>query len=450
VQSSQIDIDEPFTIYWAQADLKELFGLFKDENNPPAFFLMLHFWIKIFGTSIISVRFLPTLFASLAVIFIYRIGNRFFNNYVAIVASLIYTFSNIVTYHAHDVRVYSLFILLSVASIYYFLRLIENPSDKKSLCWWIFVNIALTYSHFYGFILVFYEFGFLLLNRNIRIKLVKSFFIMAGCMILAYLPYLKIILERFISAKGGTWVSKPDFQAPYFRIVEFSNQPLTAVFFLIIIILGIFLAIKNKSKIKSIEWVVFLWFLVPFVFMYLVSFKIPMFIPKYMVYMLPGYYLTLSIFLTRITEKLPKIRLALAVIAIVLMAVTSRPAEGNNRQPKETAEFVKSKLNDSTLVFLCPPWIDLNFSYYYNINIFNDFGNVRHRLNEEKIYAVYNFKEQQNLLLESAKSVVFVDAWSELTDPEGTIINKLRTNYSKEEITEFKGYTIFYFSQRKP
>jgi mannosyltransferase len=56
---NDIALDEPFTVFWAQVEFPALFEMLKTENNPPLFFLLLHFWIKIFGISAFSVRFLP-------------------------------------------------------------------------------------------------------------------------------------------------------------------------------------------------------------------------------------------------------------------------------------------------------------------------------------------------------------------------------------------------------
>ncbi|MBN2485110.1 MAG: glycosyltransferase family 39 protein [Bacteroidales bacterium] len=449
IGSNQIDIDEPFSIYWAQAELNELLGLFKDENNPPAFFILLHFWIKIFGTSIWSVRFLPSLFASLAVLFIFRTGTRFFNNFVAITASLLYTFSNIATYHSHDVRVYSMFIFLSSVSVYYLLRLYNQPTDKKALAWWVVVNILLAYSHFYAFLLLFFEFAFILCNRQFRQKLLKPLFVLLGAIFLAYLPYAKLIILRFMSAKGGTWVEKPDFQAPYSRFVEFSNQPLTAVFFLLVIGFTLFLFVKRKTKISSPEWLIFLWFIASFLFMFLISFKVPMFIPKYMVYILPGFYLSLSLLMSRISVWNKRTGLVVAGLAVLLMAATSNLAEGNNRQPKETADYVRGIMAENSVAILCPPWLDLNFSYYYDMEMFNDFGNVRQRLNGNNIYPVYDFKGIKPETLNRAERVLFIDGWAQVSDPEGTILSNLRRMFGKEEVVEFKGYKVFSFSQRR-
>ena len=75
-----ISHDEPFTVYHAQFDFYNIIHYLKNYNNPPLFELILHFWIKCFGISPFSVRFLPMLFSSLSVVLFYKIGvinNRF-------------------------------------------------------------------------------------------------------------------------------------------------------------------------------------------------------------------------------------------------------------------------------------------------------------------------------------------------------------------------------------
>ncbi len=72
-----IDLDEPFTLYHSQQSLKELWSMLKWENNPPLYFFVLHFWIKLFGVGVLSARILPMLFGALAAGMVYKLGAKF-------------------------------------------------------------------------------------------------------------------------------------------------------------------------------------------------------------------------------------------------------------------------------------------------------------------------------------------------------------------------------------
>ena len=53
--------DEPFSLFHAQLPLAGMIDALKTFNNPPGFEIILHYWIDIFGISVVSARFLPML-----------------------------------------------------------------------------------------------------------------------------------------------------------------------------------------------------------------------------------------------------------------------------------------------------------------------------------------------------------------------------------------------------
>jgi len=75
-----LDLDEPFTLYQAQGSLGDLVSMMKWDNNPPLFYVLMHYWIRIFGISPFSARSISLLFSSFTIIFIYKIQCRLVNN----------------------------------------------------------------------------------------------------------------------------------------------------------------------------------------------------------------------------------------------------------------------------------------------------------------------------------------------------------------------------------
>ncbi|MHB8261733.1 MAG: glycosyltransferase family 39 protein [Bacteroidia bacterium] len=114
-----ISLDEPFSIYHAQFALPTILKQLANYNNPPLFEIVLHFWISLFGISPSAVRTLPALIACLCPLLLYYFAKRNFSIRVGVVSSLLLTFSNLLLFYSHDCRVYSLFVLLSLASFYY-------------------------------------------------------------------------------------------------------------------------------------------------------------------------------------------------------------------------------------------------------------------------------------------------------------------------------------------
>src|ERR1700756_4288998 len=150
--AAAIGHDEPFSIYHAQLNINTLLEQLNNYNNPPLFEIILHFWIKLFGISPLSVRLLPAIFASLCPVLLYYFAKRNFSLRVGIISSLLLTFSDLLLYYSHDCRVYSLFVLLTLLSFYYYLEIIcsDRVTLFKQILFLVFSTL-LIYAHYFGF-----------------------------------------------------------------------------------------------------------------------------------------------------------------------------------------------------------------------------------------------------------------------------------------------------------
>lgn len=445
--SQEIDIDEPFSIYHSQAKIFEIFRMLPNENNPPLFFILLHFWIKLFGASPIAVRSLPMIFSSLAVIFVYGIGKINYSKVLGLGAALIYTFSNLNMFHAHDTRVYTLFVLLAVMSMHYFFLYIKKVNIKYLILFSI-ANVLLIYSHFFGFFILILQALCVLVIKELRKKIFKNFLLSILIEFIAYLPYLYIFTTRFLLSSGGTWVPKPDFSSLYGRLWMFSNGPENMVFFLMIIFVAIVVLIYRKEKPTIPTLIVFIWFAGLYLFMYFISFKIPMFIDKYLIYLTPGYYLSIAIAAFIIGGQRKIISYLILASCIFIMGKKTNLDMENGRKPSQVANLVKAHQSENTPVYICPPWIELNLSYHYDISSFNDYGNVRTRLNEQNVYPISSAGEMDFSVFDSTKTAIYIDAWSTLTDPDSSIYKTLRDQFGTEVlIGDFNGYDVYLYSK---
>lgn len=165
--SNSLGGDEPFSVYHSQQSLDHLFGIFQNENNPPLHFLILHYWIRFFGISEFSVRLPSLIFSVFTVLFIYRIGLRFFNLRVAVIASLLFTFSTYQVLYAHEARAYALMGFLTAVSMFYYLEIIHSKSKSRwKLFWFLLANALLIYTHFFGFFILFINFSSFYFSGN--------------------------------------------------------------------------------------------------------------------------------------------------------------------------------------------------------------------------------------------------------------------------------------------
>ena len=442
--------DEPFTIFHAQMDISTIIMELSKGNNPPLFEIILHYWIKLFGISEFSVRFLPFLFSVTTVYFIYKIGLTFFNSRIAILSSLLFTFSTYSAFFSHETRVYPLLTLLTVISMFAFLHLIKNNKNKLYITILIISNVLLGYAHYFGFFVMITQMLCCLAFKDIRKPMLKLYLISTVILILLYLPNLPIFLRQFISSSiKGTWVSPVGFDNLFFLFKLLCNSLIAVHLFILICLTALIKRFFGRFEtLPAYNKVIFTWFLFPFLFMFLISYKhffypIPMFIDRYIIFLSPGFYLSISICIYEIFRKV-KFGDIFMSIPILLTIFYFKPYICNYRDINGATTKVKELQTTETLVYICPAWFDLNFVYYYDINIFKlaDHEKVRELLAQKQIFPFnYSFEIDMPKLLQ-AEQVIYFDARADIGCQGNNIIPTIEElGFYLADSTEYKGET---------
>ena len=451
INAGDISGDEPFTIFYSQMDIPSILSKLSQGNNPPLFEIILHFWINIWGISAYSTRFLPLLFSTLTVLFIYKTGLKFFNIRIAIITSLLFTFSNYHIFFAHEARVYSLFALLTCISMYSFLSLLKDKTKRKYFVLLVFSNALLIYAHFFGFFVLLIQMLSVLRIKEIRQTIFKKYLLITGITLLLYLPYIKLLTTRFAASAKGTWVPAPHFEDIYNNLWKFSNAPVNTVVFLLFLLTALFFIIVKRNKPSGIPptylKVVMNWFIVPYFLIFILSFLTPMFLDRYLIFISLGYYFSVAIAINYLGRS-ERLFYLLSSITVILMIITCNPKIDTYRNTGEMVNAIKQHKKENTVVYLCPDWIDLGFVYHYNINFFKDYKQTRNKLNAEKIFPINNAEQVNDSILSASESVVYLDGWSGLVDKDNQIFEKLHRSF-KNLVTDesFHGYKIYCFTR---
>lgn len=452
--------DEPFSVYHAQMDIASIIKLLSAGNNPPLYEILLHFWIKIFGISEFSVRFPSLLFSCITVLFIYKIGIKYLNKRIAFYSSIIFILSNYHIFFAHEARGYSLLGMLTAISMYYFMGILHDYKnntqleDKKILKNNIttkfillsVVNTLIIYSHYIGCLILLVQFLYLSFNQSFLFKHWKKILLSAVIILTLYSPNILVVLNRLLKFSNGTWVQPPEgFESIYNMLWSFSNAPVVTVFVIVILISALLKYIINYKKEQKNIYYGFVIFCFAFIFFFMfgISYWMPMFLDRYLMPASIAFIFTLVISMDYLIRK-PKLNHIIPLIISLLFIITIKPNITNKRNVKETVEKTKEIKNENTLVIICPSTFILNFSYYYNINIFKDYNtneiysNANKALSSENIYGINNIKE---IDFKKWNSIVFLDAAANFSYPDNNIKKELDKTYHLKN--EFKFYEIF-------
>lgn len=457
ISSQSISHDEPFTVYHAQFDLWHLINYLENYNNPPLFEIILHFWIQLFGISAFSVRILPMLFSSFSVYFIYKTGNEFFEKKAGLVSGLLYTFSTMQIWYAHDCRVYSLFLLLTVVSFYLFFKLLkEERLSRSATFFFVLVNILILYAHYFGAIVLFLEGVIVLLfylkNRSVLLIFLKTLFFV----VIGYTPQLIVLSQRFVtSAKNGTWLKPPSgFESIYNMIWSFSNVPVVAVLSIVILVaFAVKLFLVRKTVHDPFVKYVAIWFFFPFVIMFFVSYKIPMFLDRYLIFITPAFYLLLALAIAYLFNK-KAFYLTAAIVLTGAFAFSASLNPDKKRLVKDVVEFIRSKKDSNTIVLVCSPEFMTNFVYYYDTSYFRniepdkEYARTERLMNAENIYFIDRLYPDMAAKLNSFDKIIYLDAGADFSAPGNHIRQDLESFYKlQEEKFHFELFHTYIFEK---
>jgi len=150
--SESIWYDEGASLNVAVQKINNIF--FQKDKSPPLYYLFLHFWIKLFGSSEFSIRLPSALFGTASIWFIYLNGKILINRKAALTGALILSLNKYHIFYSQEARVYELTALLTLLSIHFFIRLNLLKKNWGALGY-LFFSSLLMYSHIYGLFIIF-------------------------------------------------------------------------------------------------------------------------------------------------------------------------------------------------------------------------------------------------------------------------------------------------------
>ncbi|MGD0984047.1 MAG: hypothetical protein ABSA65_09565 [Acidimicrobiales bacterium] len=243
-------LDEALTVDIARAPLHLIPHLLRDDGAPPLYYVLLHFWMKAFGTSDLGARSLSgaigvlTLPAAWAAG--YSIGSQSWRGatgvraddgdvagerftreragrLVAWTTTLLIATSPFAVYYDTEARMYSLVILLSTLGVLAFIAVLRRATIWNALAL-AAVTCALEYSHYWALYLVAVTaIGTAVLARSgphahsCRVALVA---LAAGTC--AFAPWVPTFLFQ-LHHTGTPWATPADFTALVYTFTQFAG-----------------------------------------------------------------------------------------------------------------------------------------------------------------------------------------------------------------------------------
>ena len=378
------------------------------DNHPPLYYLTLRFWTDIFGYSEISLRMPSVLFGVATIYFVYLISKKITyqsptTNSISLFSAILLATSQFHIYYSQEARMYSMATFFSTLSIYAFLFIVEST---KKLKYWVIFSIATTTLIFTDYMPVFLLpvfFVYPIFRKKDWQWWKKYFLTFVPILFLGFL-WLPTLLIQFSKGKwlletlpswknvaGGAtlkqlalvWtkfsLGRITFLDKYFyySLIFVASTPFIIALFRAFTNTEHFNArMKRTQRNKLVEpkgreyrgllaigslfsalrkgrfLLIWLWLTIPLLLGFIVSFLFPAFIYFRYLYIVPAFYLLVSIGVQGFRKKIVKVVLMASLLFVNIFSYFVYILDPHQQREmwREATQFVEDNAKDAEII----------------------------------------------------------------------------------------------------
>lgn len=342
-------------------------------DQPPLYFILLHYWFKLFTYTSFFARLFSAFIGILGVIAMYFLGKEIKNKQVGLMASFLVCINYFAIYYSQEARFYGLLFLLTVVSFTFFVRSLKYKTFG-SYTGYVFSTSALLYTQYFGILIfliqgvIFLVFVFLF-KENVRFILTGIF--LAVLVSVSFLPWIPTILYDLTIS--SYWIGKPE---PHFILVYYylywGKDAVISIVLVIVTFpyLHYCYTLWKRKNFNNFEMFIgillALWISLSYAIPYLKSvFSTPVLIPRYTIITLPAIFLLMALGFDLVKSK---VRNAVVIVLVLssginLFAVNNHYRKIDKAQWREAASVVIDKYESGVLVYSNWEWW-YNFYFY--------------------------------------------------------------------------------------
>ncbi|MBE0425347.1 MAG: glycosyltransferase family 39 protein [Nitrospirae bacterium] len=457
-------LDEAFSIKFAELNLSQIF--FLPETNPPLYYIILHWWIHLFGISEISVRFPSAIFGFLSLFMMYKIGSELFDINVGKLSSLLMAFSLFHIQYSQEARTYSLSVLLTLLSMYFFIKLLKKV-NHRFLIGYVLSSILLMYSHIYGlFIIIAQNIYFIvlsLLSKEAEKLNYKRWILIQSILIVLFAPWISIFINQVHAVQKDFWIKAPHIHSIISSFITYSSK--SRLLLSLFLMLSLFSLISYEKlqgsmdrryffkSLESFHWKIhllntdkfhflLLWLITPIILPFIISlFSQPIYMTRYTIVASSAFFLLIARGISNMHSKNVKSITISIIIILSLISIGGYYNKINKEQWRDVANCIDTYAHNEDMVL---------FNAYYCMQVFNYYS--RSGLLVKKGFPEKDRNVDEENISELLGTVEHYDrVWVILAhsgDKKELITKTLIKSYNLSYYKEYKDIKLYLFDRK--
>lgn len=374
--NQSLRLDEAQSLWQSSRSPTHIITLVAQDVHVPLYHELLHFWRLLVGDSVTSARALSVLLYICCIPLVYAIGARVYSPSVGLFAALLISISPFMNWYGNEIRMYTLLTLVVLCSHYFFLRLYHETEDSHRSAW---VGYAITacigvFVHYFFFLHLLSQALFYFLRKELfPRRALRTFVTIAALVGAVFAPWV-----WYVYTQGQAGFQAPQLTAPttvnlfsafseYF--FGFQNDAINTVFLSLwpITLLFAYVTLQRNKRLAPTSQYLLLAAIVPPLVAFGVSFIVPVFVSRYLIFTVPALYLLIGGLLYSYTPRIAFVMRAglvgfMGAMLIIEIVSTQTPVKENYR---EVAAYLNTHATAQDTIILAAPFTVYPIEYYY-------------------------------------------------------------------------------------
>ena len=471
--------DEAISAFYIRQSFLTIAQMSLLDHVPPLYYWMLKIYSGIFGTSEAALRSLSVIFNLGAAIYFWKLVKNNFGERASLYELVLYGTSDYLLLRAQNIRAYPLFMLLTIASIYYFFRAIEE--DKNRL--WFLYSLSILcslYSLYIGIATV------VTLSIFVTFSAIKKFMpwhrkwlLWTILSIVGFLPWAILIKITHPSPHPDwfantlpSWNLSADFLTLFVNffatyMIE-KSQYMMLLAGLLLGLLGIYSWVTWRGNDRARKVLLFacLSFPISVLVNYILNFYASVNFPtayRY-VFLCPFAYLVAATGISKLPLKTLQVLLIGALILPNVMAIKQTYTAPNGMEEwRGCARFIEKNWHNNDLIIFSPGYMNIAFDFYAGTD-HNEIGYPKGLMSPSRLYWGYHnmrapeeakeFLLKNSSLVNRSKRIWLILSHNIVFDHDKTIFDKSMIEalshipLAKLEYIQFNGIFVYLLTMK--
>ena len=373
INSESYWLDEAISVKRAQEPYLKGIEVVKTDTHLPLHIIILHGWVQLFGISEISTRLLSTIFDLISIYVIFILGRRLFDYEIGLISALLLSISSLAIYYSQEARPYSLFMLLTLLSFYFYIKLLKVKNIKNIILYSFFTLLLVYTHHFSFFVLLIQNIYYILLYRK-KLQSLIHWFAIQSVLGLLFLPWVPILIKQISDTRLYSWIPKPTIFSVLITFDIFFNNTYSILILILIVLIILIGKNKIKNELNKLSFIL-MWAFIPFIIV--IPFSLifrSLYHMRYFIFTLPAFYLFFAWCVSKVSNNILIKRWLITIIIVSsIPSILYQYKHVDKDDWRSISLFIKDNIKDDTYIFIHPYYQQEPFTLYFDKECFEGY-----------------------------------------------------------------------------